>query len=200
MHYFLETKNGHGNKGGNLELTETRTTFLSKTNQPCGKYSDEEFVNCSKKAILETLIPKISCITYSIKEFVDSNLAKLPECKSKKRALTTFETFTNHIDDYISRTSEFGCPVPCKQKSVKYDLEYFSKNTYFEPDEKKYVDNDIFQLIVSFKTMNIEAKKETYVYDNVNFLTAAGGNLGLFMGFSCLSIIFSLIDNLNQLF
>jgi hypothetical protein len=127
-------------------------------------------------------------------------LVQLPQCQSKQMALSTFQNFTNHIDDYLSRTSEFGCPVPCKQKSVKYDLEYFSRNTYFEPDEKHIVDNDIFQLIVSFKTMNIEAKKETYVYDNVNFLTAAGGTLGLFMGFSCLSIIFSLIDTLNQRF
>jgi len=48
--------------------------------------------------------------------------------------------------------------------------------------------------------MTVEAKKESYVYDGVNFLTAAGGNLGLFMGFSCLSIIFSLIDSLNKWF
>ena len=177
-----------------------RTTVLSKKNQPCGKYPGEQFVNCSKKAILETLIPKISCITYNIKEFVNSDLAKLPECNSREKALSTFETFTSHIDDYLSRTSEFGCPIPCKQKSFKYDLEYFSKNNYIEPDKENSLDNDTFKLIVFFKTMNIEAKKETYIYDVGNFLTAAGGNLGLFMGFSCLSLMFSLIDRLSHLF
>jgi len=164
------------------------------------KYSNEEFVNCSKKAILETLLPKISCITFNIKEFVDSKLVKLPQCRSRKSALSTFETFMSCIDHYISKTSEFGCPVPCKQKSVKYEIEYFSRNSYFEADEKIFVDKNIFQLIVFFKSMTVEAKKESYVYDGVNFLTAAGGNLGLFMGFSCLSIIFSLIDSLNKWF
>ena len=124
----------------------------------------------------------------------------LPECKSKKNALSTLQVFTNHIDDYLSKTSEFGCPIPCKQKSFKYKLEYFSKNTWIEYDDENPLDNDVFDLQVFFKSMNIEEKTETFVYDIGNFLTAAGGNLGLFMGFSCLSVMIALIDNLKYHF
>ena len=48
--------------------------------------------------------------------------------------------------------------------------------------------------------MNIDEKTETFVYDVGNFLAAAGGNMGLFMGFSCLSIMFALIDSFSQWF
>ena len=124
----------------------------------------------------------------------------LPECKTKKNALSTLQVFTNHIDDYLSKTSEFGCPIPCKQKSFKYKLEYFSKNTWIEYDDENPLDNDTFELIVFFRSMNIDEKTETFVYDVGNFLAAAGGNMGLFMGFSCLSIMFALIDSFSQWF
>ena len=42
--------------------------------------------------------------------------------------------------------------------------------------------------------MDTEVRTETLVYDTVNFLSAIGGNLGLFVGFSCLSVVFTLID------
>jgi len=131
----------------------------------------QEFIICSKKVILKTILPKINCTTYNIKEIVDPeqvlislitfwphkevlpfekemncflvkmckvkfyskciflwNLikVKLPECTTKKIALSTVQVFTDHIDDYQSRTSEFGCPIPCEQKRFKYTLEYFS--------------------------------------------------------------------------
>jgi hypothetical protein len=163
-------------------------------------YSVEEFLNCSKKIILETLPPKISCITYNIKEFVDPNIVMLPECHTKETARSTFKTYCLFIDDYISRTSEFGCPVPCKQKSFKYKLEYFSRNSWIELDDDNRLGNDTFELNVGFDSLNIEERTETFVYDVGNFLAAAGGNLGLFMGFSCLSILFALIDCLKTLF
>ncbi len=124
----------------------------------------------------------------------------LPECKSNKKALSTVEKFVTQIDDYLSRTSEFGCPIPCKQKSFKHKLEYFSKNTFIEFNDEQRIDQDSFELIVFFKTMDIEEKTETFVYDVGNFLTAAGGNLGLFMGFSCLSIILTFIDKFEHHF
>jgi hypothetical protein len=40
----------------------------------------------------------------------------------------------------------------------------------------------------------VEEQVETLIYDAGGFLAAAGGNLGLFVGFSCLSVIFSILD------
>jgi hypothetical protein len=42
--------------------------------------------------------------------------------------------------------------------------------------------------------LDVEERVETLVYDAGNFLAAVGGNLGLLLGFSCLSTVFTLID------
>jgi len=39
-----------------------------------------------------------------------------------------------------------------------------------------------------------EEKIERLEYDLANFLVSAGGNLGLFLGLSCLSVLFGIID------
>jgi hypothetical protein len=200
LFFFLATENSTNHKVGNLLLTEIQTTILNKIKQPCRKYSTEEFQNCSKAAILENFIPQTSCISYNIREFVDFSEVNLEECISEETAASALNNLSLIIDDYISRTSEFGCPVSCKQKSFNYKLEYFSKNSWITLEEEYRVDNDIFVLFVSFESLYVEEKTETFVYDIGSFLTAAGGNLGLFMGFSCLSIMVAFIDCLKNHF
>lgn len=49
-------------------------------------------------------------------------------------------------------------------------------------------------LFLTYGTMDVEKHDETLIYDTGNFFAAVGGNLGLFLGFSCLSIIYTLVD------
>jgi hypothetical protein len=42
-----------------------------------------------------------------------------------------------------------------------------------------------------YSSLSVEEHFETLVFDSGSLLAAAGGNLGLFLGFSCLSLIFS---------
>ncbi len=181
-------------------MTEKQTTILNKRKKFCKNYSAQEFHNCSKAAILKTLIPEISCKTYNIKEFVDYNNANLPDCISEDTAISTLRTFCYIVDDFISRTSDFGCPVPCQQTFFKHKLIYYSKNSWFILDKENRSGNDTFELAVSFDSFDIEEITETFVYDLGSFLTASGGNLGLFMGFSCLSILFAIIHCVRNLF
>jgi hypothetical protein len=44
----------------------------------------------------------------------------------------------------------------------------------------------------------VEEKMETLVYDEANFLTATGGNLGLFLGFSCFSLLAGILETLRH--
>ncbi len=50
------------------------------------------------------------------------------------------------------------------------------------------------EFIFVFATMSVEEHFETLVFDLGSLLAAAGGNLGLFLGFSCLSLVFSFLD------
>jgi hypothetical protein len=47
---------------------------------------------------------------------------------------------------------------------------------------------------MKYETFNVEEHVESLVYDASNFLVSVGGNLRLFLGFSCLSVLFYLIN------
>ena len=49
-----------------------------------------------------------------------------------------------------------------------------------------------------FESFAIEEQVESLVYDEANFWAAVGGNLGLFLGFSCLSLLFDLIKPFDK--
>jgi hypothetical protein len=55
-----------------------------------------------------------------------------------------------------------------------------------------------FLIDLFYSTLVIEERVETLVYDVVNFLAAAGGHLGLFLGFSCLSVLLAAIQVLKN--
>lgn len=59
--------------------------------------------------------------------------------------------------------------------------------------------NEYVMLSLMFISVLVEQQVDSYVYDVINFLSAAGGNLGLFLGFSCLSIILYIIDMIESL-
>ena len=52
-------------------------------------------------------------------------------------------------------------------------------------------------LILVYETLSVEEHFETLVFDIGSLLAAAGGNLGLFLGFSCLSLLISCLDYLG---
>ncbi len=51
-------------------------------------------------------------------------------------------------------------------------------------------------MVFGFKTLQIDEEIETYIYDIGSFLTASGGNLGLFLGFSCLSVLLEIVNKI----
>ena len=47
-------------------------------------------------------------------------------------------------------------------------------------------------------TLNVEEQIESLEYDAGTYWTAAGGNLGLFLGFSSLSVLFAIFEYVQQ--
>jgi hypothetical protein len=92
-----------------------------------------------------------------------------------------------------------GCPVPCKQAFYEAVIEYRDFNTvsFMNPNNKKA--SEMFFLIPVYSTATVEEKIESLDFDIGSALASAGGNLGLFLGFSCLSVILYAIDKIMQL-
>ena len=55
-----------------------------------------------------------------------------------------------------------------------------------------------FYFSILWESLLIEEKVETLVYDGINFVAAAGGNLGLLLGFSCFGLLQMLITYLKN--
>ena len=86
--------------------------------------------------------------------------------------------------------------MPCHQLRHNYIVTNFHKNNLVVPAypiPPDYAENYYF-IFAAFSSMDIEKHEEALIYDFGNFFAVVGGNLGLFLGFSCLSIVYTGVD------
>jgi hypothetical protein len=121
--------------------------------------------------------------------------SKLKSCDDWHSAVNThtFLTSLNYPTGYDNLTSV--CPMSCQQRSYTYIMKPFHLNSIVDPTNKFILNStkNGTLIILSYETILTEEREETLVYDATNFLVNAGGNLGLFLGFSCLSILLYII-------
>jgi hypothetical protein len=108
-----------------------------------------------------------------------------------EEAKSTREVFRNILFKLARDSASFGCPLPCHRTTYNLDVSYFHENTL---DEKVKEDETNFTIYLYPGSPHVEERIETLVYDSAGLLTSAGGNLGLMLGFSCLSVFFALIN------
>ena len=133
-------------------------------------------------------LPKnITCITPSFRYFLPDYI-RLNYCKDTKEMLAFVSIFTNFFRNIVERPHLVGCPVPCQQIHYKISVDYIHENVLQLWNErgKKL---EFFLLQYWYSTLSVEERVESYDYDIGSFLAAVGGNLGLFLGFSCLPIL-----------
>ena len=84
-----------------------------------------------------------------------------------------------------------SCPLPCDQVSYDINVRKYQTTSWVIYDDQGI--EDISQtgvsLALSYESLLVEERIETLVYDTGNLLSAIGGNLGLFLGLSCLTIL-----------
>ncbi len=108
----------------------------------------------------------------------------------------TYYAFVGLIYKFLAYPENFGCPFPCNKLSYEISLKYFHETSWTD-----FYDADLFSkkfyLALFYDTFDIVEYKETLVYDVGDFFAAAGGHLGLFLGFSCLTLLMQIIDYLT---
>ena len=115
----------------------------------------------------------------------------MPPCKDQDSGANTFNKFFE-----ITTKAERGrwlsaCPTPCQQKSYNVKIERYHMNSWIDPTNmlNTTIKESSVYLGLFYDSLGIIEKDETLVYDVGSFLSAAGGNLGLLLGFSCLFLI-----------
>jgi len=116
----------------------------------------------------------------------------LSECNDLESANKSRKLFG---DLYEPEAWQAECPLPCEQKFYKLRTVDFHRNIMVLAN----LTSSTFYLSLRFDKFVVETEEEVYYYDLVDILTQVGGNLGLFLGFSCLSFFLSIADCFNQL-
>ena len=190
---FLDTHSDNM-KAAYLSLSERKTTMKPNLNLRCSPNDASVFVQCSKSLFVNEIMSKINCSIYNFIEFLGTSLLKLPPCERPESAAKTFSDLVAYYDSFLFNDNNSTCLAPCSQTSYTFSLDYHSKYSYFNPHMPHLFQDEFFHLVVFFKVLEIDERTETLVFDIVALLSAGGGNLGLFIGFSCLSVAFAAID------
>jgi len=107
-----------------------------------------------------------------------------------RKALQTWDDLIYYEKRYVWLQQ---CPIPCDQTVFEAKISSYHMNSYIVEDVMTvYKIKQI--LYLEYETFDREKHVETLIYDTATFLTQVGGNLGLFLGISCLSVILTIID------
>ena len=182
-----------------LELMEIGLVQYSKPYLPCangGKGFVEEhelFIQCCKESLWKSIVVKINCTVADMKQIIP-NHSTMPECNNRVDADQAYWAFIELLAKFTPKLWEFGCPIPCRR--VKYQLKfiYYHKNNLYHPEMMSNFSEGHILFYPFWSPFPEEERIESAEYDLASLLVSAGGNLSLFLGFSCLSVLFGIID------
>lgn len=100
------------------------------------------------------------------------------------------EDVQNGIVGFVVNPSQQGCPLPCKY--VHFNI----RANYFDEIETNPIPGGL-KMYTYFDTMVVETQNEILIYNWPKFLSAIGGTLGLYLGFSCLSSFFYIVKSVD---
>ena len=189
----LEVHSKGENSLGLLELTELEATTLNQQNKPCKTYEYSDFMTCYKNWTSGLLKGHISCLIPGIEEY-GAVLKSMVECSDQNEGGNTSKFFSSHI--LPNHEWKHECPLTCSQTSYNYNIQYLHKSRMLESES--WIDST-FILSIVYSSLFVEERSEALVYDGVSFIAAAGGNLGLFLGFSFFSGVISIIKFIQKL-
>jgi len=130
-------------------------------------------------------------VVIGLTEILESPLNK---CENDLSANTTYQQYFDVIFKEGRENWLMECPVPCNQTIYEIDLQQFHQNNNGAEGNKSLAligKGVMFSL--EYNKFVLEQHVENLIYDTGNFLAQAGRNLGHFLGFSCLSLLFDVI-------
>jgi hypothetical protein len=152
---------------------------------------EERFLNCSKNVICANLTKELNCTIAGFDEFLYKCL-QLPECTNLSEATEANKKIQAIYFGFAEDTESFGCKVLCERITYSMEVNTIHINSLLFDGEPEPKNTSYYHLFYYFKTYVIKKQFEVLVYDLGGFLAAAGGNLGLCLGFSFLSILFTI--------
>ena len=144
---------------------------LNTKKNPCKKMKNYSFTKCLQEYVRKETNCKI--------EFFSKEKDNTPHCKKKEFNLY-FHMLTNLKHDSLSEVQKrSGCYPKCKVVHYFYDV---------EKSIMTWKTNYSSQVFLEPKSNVVKIASEYYEFDTNDLISSVGGNLGLFLGWSLLSI------------
>ncbi len=131
--------------------------------------------------------PELNCTIIGFEE-LHRNTTMLRSCTDRKRAINALKVFEKSSIVFLKNQNIPQCPMSCFQIGFVATLNYFHINSMLNPRLSEAIDVSDFDLLVNYETFQIEDTVESLIYDFSSFVSAVGGNLGLFLGLSLFSV------------
>ena len=162
---------------------------LSDLNFVQGEYTTYSDSACLVDCVHTSIADNCECIGARSYYSPDTDrYSQLPNC--------TLEKICCIVNELIS-PSECNCPAACSSTSFETSVSYSYFPADFLSEEFASIFNisanlfpaNLLQISVYFKTLNVETQTTSSAYSFVALLSDIGGQLGLFLGVSVISIM-----------
>ena len=189
-----------------FSIREMENKVLGDDQKSCKTYSSEAsiknekigFTQCAVQVLMSYFQSSLKC---SIEVFIDftDQILSIPKCNNFSSAAETFDKMIDITLSFTQNTGQLGCPLPCNELEYSISHKSFHVNSCIDPFKRMKFDFEKnYLLSFAYEYLEVEEKVESYVYDLGAFLAIVGGNLGLALGFSCLSMLLSLLKILYR--
>ncbi len=182
-------------------IREMEKKVLDDDQKTCKTYSEKAdfkhqqrgFTQCAKNVLMSYFKANLNC---SLEVFIEfkNEIEDIPRCDNFSSAVETFTKMIDFTLSFTQNTERLGCPLPCNQLEYGVSHQLSHINSFIDPINR--LNNDFEKLYLvsyAYEHLEVEEKVESYVYDLGAFLSIVGGNLGLALGFSCLSMLLSFL-------
>jgi len=120
----------------------------------------------------------------------------MQECQDTYSALRAYEMYQEADFAFYKIKKVSSCLDLCFVKRFITNVKLYHKTSWINL-YGTFSGIDEFYISMVYSSLDVESRYETLVYDFGTLLAAAGGNLGLMLGFSCLTCIEGIVDFLE---
>ncbi len=180
----VQANNSHGMAAADLLIKKE----IIRSDDCINDIGSDQFAKCATEELIKQFLAVANCTSFLLEHLHPQQ--KLPYCHQQYLVYNDAVNLAQNLlkDILISRK----CASMCDRTRYSVNLAEYHENVMFGSDD--------YFLACFFGTLNVEHKTEKYVYGFGTAIVAVGGSMGLFLGFSCLSISLSLLKMLENKF
>jgi hypothetical protein len=174
-----------------LDIHIKKTTVFASDKHKCNDYSVLSWSLCIKDVLKQVYQEKLNC-SISLFHYLDLNKTTLKPCEDFKSSDESYLASIDILDDFWEGSDIYQhCHLPCE------DPRFSIYSTSYPNNHGQFVNDSYFKVKIYYDMLEVEEQVEYFVYDLNTMIGAIGGVLGLWLGFSCLSILLGIIETLQ---